>query len=396
MFQFLNKLLGATAGIILYPLKSLLITLGFIALHIIFLPILLIGFPILVAVLAAITAESARFTAALFAWLISGTISIIVFPVLILLSTFSVAYNGIKDLFRAVSYGARDGYEGGLFFHVLNRFVFDFLVFSSYLQIVVSSVIARFGGIGNNALNDEGFNALYQEDDDVANYFDLENVPHSSLSEIPDLHQQPKVKKMEFKPLSSDELQRAEGISDILGKAFTAYKSLHERLTELDADIAKKGDSNADLDTWDEVSYVPITQPALLVKQYQDQHQKWRVVPNHTQIIDKPGLDQWLRGSNSHPKTREPMDKATPETIDGISRETRYRVRSYNSMNDAQELLEASIVIRKKLEEANPANIQVGQVVTGITTNFRETFFGNVQNSANNQEERAGLANNII
>lgn len=356
----------------------------------------MIGIPIFAAVLTALLADQLKFTSALFAWLFAGAISIVVFPIGIVIDIFRITYNGIIDLFRSVIFGARDGYEGGLFFHVLNRFIFDFVVFSSNLQRSVATLVG-FAGSQNNALNAEAFNILYQADADVVDYFNLQDVPHSSLSEVPDLHERPQAKKVEFNPLSLDELQQAQGIANMLGEIVPAYKSLHERLTNLNEDIATRGNhSNADLENiMDEVMMVAITEPALLVKQYQDEHGNWRVIPDRTKIIDKPSLEKWLSQKNSHPETRESMDNANSETIAGVSRITRYRIRPYISMNDAQELIEASITIRKKIQEVNPANIQVGQVVAGLTTNFRETFFGHAQNSANTQEESRRLSNII-
>ncbi|MBA3536650.1 MAG: hypothetical protein H0T84_08585 [Tatlockia sp.] len=396
MFRFLNKILGATAGIILYPLKTLLITLGLVALYIILLPIIVIGFPILAAFLTATMVEDGKFTAGLFAWLLTGAITVIGLPIVAGAYLLSLTYHGIKDLFRAVRFGAVDGYEGGFFFHVIGRFIFDFSVFNSSLQRS-TAYLAQLIGLGSNPLNAEGLNVLYQADEDVDNYFNLVDVPHSSLSEVPDLHERPEARIVQFNPLSLAELQLAEGISDMLGKVVPEYQSLHERLTSLDEDLVKRGDSNDHLaKTWDEVSVIPITQPALLVKQYLDEHGKWRVMPGRTQIIDKPGFEEWLSTSNSHPSTREPLDNANAEIIDGTSRTTRYRIRPYTSMNDAQELVEASITIRKKLQEINPVNIQVGQVVAGISSNFRQTFFGDTQDSANASDQRAGLANNNI
>ncbi len=144
----------------------------------------------------------------------------------------------------------------------------------------------------------------------------------------------------------------------------------------------------------DEILMLEITKPALLVKQYQDEQGRWRVIPNRTIIIDKPSWDEWLSKNNSHPITREPMDKAKSE---GIYQITRYRIRPYANKNDSQELIEATIAIRQKLDEVNPANIQVTQVVSGISATLRERFFGGkaLHDRAASHDERSLLGNSI-
>ncbi len=69
-------------------------------------------------------------------------------------------------------------------------------------------------------------------------------MPRSSLAQIPDLHEQPKAKAIAFSPLTKDELQQAEGISDLLGNVVPAYKSLVERLTALDEEIPPRVNLN--------------------------------------------------------------------------------------------------------------------------------------------------------
>ncbi|MBA2710068.1 MAG: hypothetical protein H0U57_05715 [Tatlockia sp.] len=395
-FHYLNKLLGSAAGLILYPIKSLLITLVLIALNLVLLPLLLIGVPIAFAVICVAMAEGSfisRFTGAIFTWLLVGTVSIVVFPVMTLLLTASYVINGTFDFFKSVHFGLQDGYQGGLFFNVINRLLFDILVFNTSLQRGIVSFSAYFRG--QNPIAAEGLNALYQEED-VMNYFNLEDIPRSSVSRIPELHEQPQA-VIQFNPLTIDELQQTEKISALMGNVVAAYKSLDERLTALDEDMASRTDIETDLDNvMDEVIMVSIKTPCLLVKQYQDEQGRWRVIPDRTKIIDKPSWDTWLGQNNCHPETREQMDNARSEVVNGENKLTRYRIRPYTNKNDSQELIEASLAIRTKLIEVNPANIQVDQVVSNISSTIRETFFGNSSSrNHSNQDERPFLTSSL-
>lgn len=388
MFEFLNKIFGSLAALILYPIKSVLVSLGLVLLYLMLIPIFVIGLPILLATLfAALVYENSGLGAlitALFTFAISGLLSIVFFPLLFAATIIYTIYQGIFDFFRAARFGIQDGYEQGLFFHVLNRFLFDIVIFSSGLQ----RQIAQLSQLSQLLLNEDNghvINAL-NEQDDLADYFDLADVPHSSLEQIPELHEQPKPQKVAFQPLSIDELQQAKGISDLIGggKIVSAYESLHQRLTELNADLATRG-KNEDLgleNVMDEVMFVEIKEPALLVKQYKDENGKWRVIPDRTKIIDKPQFEKWLSQKNAHPETREKMNDANPEVIDEISRETRYRIHPYTNMNSSQELIEASRLIRRKLNELSPAN-QVGQLASGLRVRFFEN--AEAQNSAHNE-----------
>ncbi|CDZ79216.1 hypothetical protein BN59_03534 [Legionella massiliensis] len=363
MFRALNKFFGSLAGFVLYPLKSLIISLLLIALALILTAAALVGMPILAAIIFGSLAEENKLSTALIAGFVALGITLIVTPLVSGLVLFSLAAGGIKDFFRAAVFGLSDGYQNGLFFHVLWRSLSDFIVFNSNLRIAVA-VLNAMGSSRVEGIDEQALAQLGDEND--VDFYALEDVPVvNQPNDFSDIVEQPsQVVKKVFKPLTSEELELARS-QDSVSALLASYNDLHQRLTLLDEEIRNRGTNHdADLATLEDelVVYTAIKEPALLVKQYQDDNGRWRAIPGLTKIVDKATQEQWLRLNKTHPTTREPLDGANPYN----DKPARYRMRVYKNMNDAQELIEASILIRQELKKLNPANIQPAAVISSV------------------------------
>lgn len=365
MLRILNKISGIVVGVLLYPLKSVLVNFFIAALSILLGLLIVFGFPPLVASVAY-RKSGEKLTPALLVGFLAATVLIIAVPFVLLIKLTHQIFRGVRDIFSSIRLGAIEGYNEGLFFHVLKQAFTSVVIFSRSLQ----GIIVSLNGLpeNQNGISDEALVEL--EGNDYSNTADRRN----NSSETPNLQEQQTGSA--FLPLTPAQLKLAEGITD-LQVILEQYKSLYERLDNLDKAIVKRGsnDGQATEDFDDELIYgLEIKNPALLVKQYQDINGLWKIVPASSKIIDQNNLSDWLRRHNSHPTTREAMDRAEPYN----NRPTRYRIHTYQSMGDAQELKDAATAIRKKLDLLNTAGLPpVSQVMSEIKTQISHTFFGN-------------------
>lgn len=401
MLRTLNKIAGSAVGAVLYPLKALILSAVFIFATLGLALGAIVILPIFFTVVAVENSED-KFFSGLLTWLFTSFILLILVPLITLGLLVVEIYFGVEDFFKSLFLGFTDGFENGLFFHVLKRALFDFAVFNRGIA-VIRTALNELSAQGSPGINDDGLAELYQD-------FNLsEKVNHS------------------FEALSEVELEQARGIKE-LAKLVEKYESLHGRLSVLDAAMTSRTSEQDWLDddvdnggVEDEVvSNMPILEPALLVKKYQDTEGVWRVI--NTKIIDKPSMEKWLKQHNSHPVTRESMTQADPCIVDGVERQTCYKIRPYQNMNDAEELIECSLVIREAIQGNRLMNTKnarasaqltevivqdnasslpsIEQTVTGLRAYIVNTLWGEprayVQDSTNpapNDQESYGYIN---
>ncbi|WED41853.1 hypothetical protein [Legionella cardiaca] len=385
MFRALNKVSGALFGIILYPIKSLLINLFLAALIVLTASILLVGLPLLFAYVAYSKAEmGSKLSSAIITGSLVGIIALVIIPPLTITTLIGAAVTTVKDIFSSIRLGATEGYAEGLIPHVLKQFLTGFVPFSRTLQTTAAVLHRIANGGGAEALNEEGLNELTDIDD--IDYSQFEDVPRSTnevpseLTDNTEVTSNTTTTPNAFTPLSAEELQKAREISD-LGDSLSQYEDLHKRLTALNEAIKKERIEGMLDDSLiaDELTHLEIEKPSLLIKLYEYEPNKWKPVKGTTKIIDYKNLKEWLQLHNSHPETREPMNDATPYQ----GHKTKYRIFPYNELKDSHELRELTALIRHRLKELNPENLPSAPALfSGLTGTIGQTFFGNSANAA--------------
>ncbi|KTC92898.1 MULTISPECIES: hypothetical protein [Legionella] len=347
MLRALNKISGAAVGFVLYPIKSAIVNAFIIIGTFVLATIIILGLPILSAIQAFRTNEDDRLGYAIASLILTGLLTFFIgvpFAIIVLAAELTLAIN---DVIRSFIAGTLDGYNEGLFSHVINRFLFDFSYFSTSLTGIVEYVrtLATF----------------------VAPHNDPQPMDEAAFAALHDKTGQEVV----FSPLSEEELasaQEKEGIKTILDK----YIDLDARLTKLDQEIARgQTPYNSDLD---EMMMMDIEIPVLVVKMFEVSPDQWRAVPGTTKISCDIQLNRWLGSeNNSHPTTREPMDNANPHE----DKNTKYVITPYTSKKDSKELVEAADLIRKELAKVEVSLPEAGLgVVKGVSSLVNQMFFG--------------------
>lgn len=304
MLRALNKLSGAVAAAILYPIKSAIVNALIIFATVVLAAGLIIGFPFLVAIQAYNQVLEDKLANAIWSFLIIGLLMVIIgipFAIIVLVAETMIAFN---DLINNLITGIAEGYKKGLFFHVTEQILFNNIRFSTFLTII------------NNFVT-----SLVQSDH--------EQQPMDP-SRFAGLFEKQEVVE-DFVPLSEEELAEAQEKAE-LKDILEGYNELNARLTNLDKAIARradrleamKGEATAeDLILYaddksihvidDELTLMEITKPILVVKVFENSPGQLKSVSGTTKIGDEVTLGKWLVDqANVHPLTRERMDDATP------------------------------------------------------------------------------------
>ena len=303
---------------------------------------------------------------------------LLIVPILCGAVLLTTPFHVVNDVFTSIRFGVVDGYENGLFFHVVKRALLEVTVFSKRVQdgiAIVNDWIASRQA--QNGLNAEAMDGLYQQPNQE-NFSDLIDVPRSANPD-PGLRD-PQQDGVTFMPLTAEELHLARGVATI-EVVLEQYKSLFERLEKLDQAIAARGDGTGELvDIDDEVvSFMAVTKPALLVKLYENTSGQWRVVPPSTLFSDEKNLEDLFKGSLRHPHTRDLI--LTPNSYEG--NKTRYCIQSYENLTSVQELREAAEIIRKKLVALRPENLpSVSNFISNFADQIGQTFWSRTPREA--------------
>lgn len=350
ILRTLNKLSGAVAGALLYPLKSLLVNAMIAAALLIVTILAALLLPLLTMVV------SYRYTGKPFLALFLGVgiffVSASLFCLLGPLIFLGLAIAALADIRNHCLHGIRDGYAEGIA-HVARRALMSVVLFSRVLQIIVMA-------INQHRMTPEGLAALRgASEEDFSHFQDVPRPPNPVPDLTGDDDRRPACRDR-FIPLTSDEVSRARGICD-LKTVLDQYLSLYERLNSLDkamTEARQKGDSSLDFD--DELCIIQIrSSPSLLLKQYEDSPSRWKVVPASTLIIDSENLNTWLRNHTTHPTTRESMKEGEATLYQ--EKKTRYRYYAYQTMADSHELRQAAGHIRDTLASLRMENLPPAQ-----------------------------------
>ncbi|KTD36275.1 coiled coil protein [Legionella nautarum] len=375
MLQTLNKLSGAVAAAILYPIKSAILNTLVIFATFVVAVMLIVGLPILVAIKAYNTYQEDKLAFAIWSGLVIGVITTFVGIPLAIFIISVEALAAIADLTNNFIDGIREGYKEGLFFHVTNRFLYNYVGFSSFLTGIIDFVEELVQSSEQPVMDSNGFNKLFEE-------------------------QQQEVE--DFSLLSEEELATAQG-KEQLKDAVAHYRELDARLTKLDEAVQKRvgaaalslkdddhhdnvekitatgavlyGEDGESLE--DELMLMEIEQPILAVKLFEISSGQWRAVPGTTKIGDRTNLRSWVETNNSHPLTRERFDLADPHN----GKNAKYVLVDYNCKKDARELVEAAKFIRKELNKREISLREAGSTtISHFNHQFTQLFFGDGQN----------------
>lgn len=374
ILKYLNKVLGAIGGMILYPIKSILVNLTLLLLSLVGTVAALVLIPLLFTILGIGVTDS------LFGGLVAGIISFV--AVLALAIPFTLIslplqlYWGIKSFILSIFVGAVHGFEKGLFFDVLNTFAFRFTLFSPTLQFLRGITISVSG---REPINQAQWDELDGENDNI-NYMDLEDVPVAHNHQAPNIDGEVMPQQSRFVPLTPEQINKAktdgdETLSTLIGR----YENLYDRLDAVDRALADNGEMPED----ECVTFFDIAQPSLLVKEYRD-GERWKIVPASTKIVDKTNVKQWFDQNGVHPLTRERI--LAPKPYEG--KETRYRFYDYHSKDDAQELKEAAAGVRQRLAQlALPSPNEVYSGLQSRMSSFFNRSSNNIQRLDSEEED---------
>ncbi|MBA2652246.1 MAG: hypothetical protein H0U73_08270 [Tatlockia sp.] len=403
MIEFLRKAFGAIGGMILYPLKSLLVNLVLLALIPIAAVIALVVLPFVAAYFVVSLVSSFKFFKGLGSFFAAAIVAALAAPFVTL---FFMSYQIVRsfyDLPRTFIFGAQDGIRAGIT-HVISRALFDFRVFSSAFQ----KFIMRLNGevdVDNRASNHSDYESLNIEELTLAegSKSDKKISLDSDVIMSKSLHHSIKSAKTVL-PLSSEEMRQAEDIRSELGDLWSNFVSLQNRKYKLDDALNNLLDANSPLENIKcELTGIEITRPALLTKLYFDEKQQdWKVISGETKITDKSQFETYIDfqnpkkldspiPTNLHPVTMEALDLPNKVKINGQAKSARYRLEDYNENTVVEELADASVEIRNKINQAKPENIKYDKVIAQFKTNILPSFFFNPQENITNSEEKESL-----
>ncbi|ASQ46382.1 hypothetical protein [Legionella clemsonensis] len=211
MLRTLNKASGYIAGAILYPLNSLFINCLIATATVSIAMLILIGLPIHQASVAYNTATERKFISAILAGVNIAALVLIAVPFITGVTLVLEGFITLYDLVKSMRLGAKEGYENGLFNHVLKQAFGRVLIFSTLSRILADT-------LKPNELSTREL-ALLQEN------VEIENTEYN----IVDANQL----------LSEEELDRAKTIPE-LKEIAKAYQDLLTRLKNLDEAIKNR------------------------------------------------------------------------------------------------------------------------------------------------------------
>ena len=318
MFQLLNRLVGGLIGSVLYPIKSLIINVVLISLAALVAPLICLIVPYV-----SFSGKEENFVELLVNMFIVMPLLLVVCPFIAVGVLIGACVTTVYDVFDTAVQGFVDGVEKGFSMSMLDQLWSDHTLSSTFLLI-----LNEF--FKNSSENNSEPQSLNQR---IESY----------VSSCP------------FSELIQEEKLVAKTIAE-LKDDFKRYNDLISRLQSLDVSLNLKGSEPILPDIDDEVmAAFDIRQPSLLVKQYYDAaSHSWRAVPASTRIIDQANLSEWWKQCDkqktpfTHPLNRDNIN--APEKYNG--HETRYRIHPYQSMVNAQELVELTSSIREHLAKA--------------------------------------------
>lgn len=344
MLKFLNRVSGTILGVGLYPITSLVINLalGTVIFIVGALGSFIASFLIFGSTWEQFEESYGFLRALLQLGLIFIAPPIVFFGVVILAGAALITLVALTfyDLFTSMVLGLKDGYEYG-FSGVVSDGIWSY---DSIPHLLSSSIrlINRFLKKTENEGPEATDNGLQKTANDGVDEGD---------------------EKFECDLLSDEELEKASQFSE-LGLDLQRYKALFEKLDILDRAIRVRSLLGASTEELPEVEYngvnmlvedelivsMPIYTPSLIVKQYEVEPGHWKAVPVSTYIIDQSNFKNYQDHNKNHAKLLHPLTRdliLSPEAYNGKC--TRYNFLNYHSKIDAQELVEATSSIRKRL-----------------------------------------------
>lgn len=315
MFQLLNRLFGGLIGGVLYPVKSLIINVVLISFAVLAAPLLWLTVPFGIF-FSQEEDSNDDFVDLLVDMFILTPLKFIAIPFIAVGVLIGVCVTSVYDVIDSALQGFVDGVENGFFPYILDRLWSSDALFSTFARIL-----------------NETFWNLPGSKPQIESYM--------SSSHFSELTQKEQLMAKDIAALTND---------------FERYNDLFNRLLSLDLALRLKGSDPSLPDVEDEViPATEISQPSLLVKQYYDEAlHSWRAVPAYTHIMDQANLFEWQKQCENqrkpftHPLNRDDIDAA--EGYNG--QKTRYRIHPYQSMANAQELVELTSSIREHLAKA--------------------------------------------
>ncbi|MFC3909590.1 hypothetical protein ACFORL_10970 [Legionella dresdenensis] len=389
--MFLNRIIGALLGLILYPVRSVLTNTVIIAATLLGASLLLIGAPLWVT-LALI--KDGFIISGLIAGVATAIGMSLVFAPAALVALGTELFLSIKDIFSQARKGLTHGFSTGVITVLSTLFTRDHFIFSGTLSLFADENNAR--NQGSLAVN----RIIIRRSRRVMNANDLAGLDEPVEMDFTQLQDviPPEARNnragveigsdtqpasQAFTELTAEELLYAKGA---LTSDASRYESLLKKMNDLDEAIRKGPDAEGELDGIDdELVYGSVSKPALFF-QLQGTGENKKVVTGSTYIIndlpkEKGGVRMWFSTNATHPLTRQPIDKNT------------CRIRPYTGKEDCFELTALTVKIRAAYQtaksEMDRAPVQMAQRTGNYVTRFLRFFSRRVEPAQPEQELQA-------
>ncbi|MCL9684752.1 hypothetical protein [Legionella maioricensis] len=276
--------------------------------------------------------------------------AVVVVPVGLAVAAFYMIATTIVDVFKMAWLGLENGLVDGLdgFRRTWNNQNSPVQRVSSAISNAVRAYSHRMESVADQMNNEDDYNLMA--------FVDVPKQPH----EVPDMQEEP-ISDSEANLLTAEEIKAAE---ELINEFSTLNIALAPRLKEqvnlLSVRTARYKDLSSLLDSVkkaliandlseveDQLVYMDVTTPILLVKQYQTPDNNWHSVPANSYVGDHDNFYQAVRENARHPLNRDYV--ANPTAYEGLPTRYRWHYLTANACS-AQELHEGSEEIRTLLE----------------------------------------------
>ena len=327
MRQLMSRLFGLMFGLILYPLRSLILNLG-----------IFIAMPLAVIILnlAFLKKDSLTWNLVLLAF------SPLIISVLFVLGESATLFCAFIDLVLSARFAVKTASESGIS-GVFSRLVTHWRDCSGWL-LLTTKAPRRQAEPSHHAEQ-----AVWTDEWQAYDPDQLQDVPKSDLTAAPLPGPE---HRTGFKRLTQEECQLAkQNNEDAYKKLYDRYLELQQTIDRLDAAIKAGRDEEGYLmNVDDEIFRRDIKEPCLLFKQVNINGQ-WQVQLATTFLIDQDSYVEFRKKSNSHPLSRENLDNPLNET--GRVRTARYCLVQYKGY--CAELHELADRLRDGLQTPEPS-----------------------------------------
>ncbi|BCA94218.1 hypothetical protein TUM19329_05790 [Legionella antarctica] len=396
---YLRRLIAMFFAVTVLPLRSLYHSLEFGIAALCVGAVSLIGAPVLAAYL---------FYRGGFSWPVNLLLNLfVVFPGAAVLVSLGLvvaasylAYTTVVNTFKVAWVGLKNGFNDGMegFWRTWNNQSSPLDLVSNHLRAYSNRV-----GVENQINNEDDFSELYlsieREPMDKAELNELD--PMSLLDASSKMPQAPDLQDSTNKLLSFEEEKGAEDLINecsaltlplssglkeqvrLLATRTDNYKQLYKYMSQVQKALTANDLSEVEDQL---IVGLEVTNPIIVMKQYQTANSRWHCVPANSYISDKENFLTWLKEKSTHPLNNDVLKKPTP--YEGNPARYRWGLLTTNNCFLVQELHEGASIVRDLLSTL-PAQLNAAKENTSSPGSSSHALFGRGL-SQKNQEQPVG------